>query len=83
MATIGRNNGVINKGTNMSGHDGTLTTTNQNLEVIKVDTESNYLLVKGNVPGPRKGFVVVKSAVKKRAARVAVDLIDYAAAKEE
>ena len=83
LATIGRNNGIINKGTNMAGHDGTLTTTNQNLVVIKVDTENNYLLVKGNVPGPRKGFVVVKSAAKKKAARVAVDLVDYAAAKEE
>ena len=41
LATIGRNNGIINKGTNMSGHDGTLTTTNQNLVVIKVDTEKD------------------------------------------
>ncbi|MDD2591544.1 MAG: 50S ribosomal protein L3 [Erysipelotrichaceae bacterium] len=83
LATIGRNNGVINKGTKMAGHDGSLTTTNQNLVVIKVDAESNYLLVKGNVPGPKRGFVVVKSAAKKRAAKEAVDLIDYAAAKEE
>ncbi|MEA5018299.1 MAG: 50S ribosomal protein L3 [Erysipelotrichaceae bacterium] len=83
LATIGRNNGIINKGTNMAGHDGSLTTTNQNLVVIKVDVENNYLLVKGNVPGPKKGLVVVKSAAKKKAARTAAELVDYAAAKEE
>lgn len=83
LATIGRNNGIINKGTNMAGHDGSLTTTNQNLVVIKVDVENNYLLVKGNVPGPKKGLVVVKSAAKKKAARTAAELVDYVAAKEE
>ena len=64
LATIGRNNGYINKNTAMPGHEGTYTTTNQNLEVIKVDVEGNYLLIKGNVPGPRKGLVVVKTTVK-------------------
>jgi large subunit ribosomal protein L3 len=34
------------------------------LEVVKVDTERNLLLVKGSVPGPKKSFVTVKSAVK-------------------
>ncbi|MPM53693.1 50S ribosomal protein L3 [bioreactor metagenome] len=83
LATIGRNNGIINKGTGMAGHEGFLTTTNQNLEVVKIDVEKNYMLIKGNVPGPRKGLVVVKSAAKKRAAKSAVELVDYAAAKEE
>ncbi|WP_010285045.1 50S ribosomal protein L3 [Bacillus timonensis] len=36
----------------------------QNLEIVKVDTERNLLLVKGNVPGARKSVVTVKSAVK-------------------
>jgi large subunit ribosomal protein L3 len=36
----------------------------QNLEIVKVDVERNLLLVKGNVPGPRKGLVQVKGAVK-------------------
>ncbi|MCC3358882.1 50S ribosomal protein L3 [Bacillus sp. REN16] len=36
----------------------------QNLEIVKVDTERNLLLVKGNVPGPRKSVITVKSAVK-------------------
>ena len=37
----------------------------KNLEVIKVDAEKNYMLVKGNVPGPKKGLVMVKTTTKK------------------
>jgi large subunit ribosomal protein L3 len=36
----------------------------QNLSIVKVDTERNLLLVKGNVPGSKKSLVVVKSGVK-------------------
>ena len=64
LATTGRNNGRIEKNTPMPGHMGVDTTTNQNLEVIKVDAEKNYMLVKGNVPGPKRGLVVVKTTVK-------------------
>ena len=64
LATIGRNNGLINKGRAMAGHEGSLSTTNQNLEVVLVDTDKNIMLVKGNVPGPKRGFVVIKSTVK-------------------
>lgn len=77
LATIGRNNGVINKGTAMAGQEGGFTTTNQNLEIIKIDTENNCLLVKGNVPGPRKGLVVVKTTVKPVKNVAASDLINY------
>jgi large subunit ribosomal protein L3 len=65
LATTGRNNGRIEKNTHMPGQDGGFTTTNQNLEVIKVDAEKNYMLVKGNVPGPKKGLVMVKTTTKK------------------
>ena len=65
LATTGRNNGRIEKNTPMPGHDGSLKTTNQNLEVIKVDAEKNYMLVKGNVPGPKRGLVMVKTTSKK------------------
>ncbi len=82
LATIGRNNGVINKGTAMAGQHGGFTTTNQNLEVIKVDVENNYILIKGNVPGPRRGLVTVKSAVKSAKKVQAVDLVNYNAAAE-
>lgn len=64
LATTGRNNGRIEKNTPMPGHLGVETTTNQNLEIIKVDAEANYMLIKGNVPGPKRGLVVVKTTVK-------------------
>ena len=43
---------------------GAETVTIQNLEIVKIDVENNLLLIKGNVPGPRKGLVVIKNAVK-------------------
>lgn len=64
LATTGRNNGRIEKNTPMPGHEGCYTTTNQNLEIIKVDAENNYMLIKGNVPGPKKAMVIVKTTVK-------------------
>lgn len=64
LATNGRNNGVVNKGTAMPGHEGVYTTTNQNLTVIKVDAEEGYILVKGNVPGPKRGLVMIHTTVK-------------------
>jgi large subunit ribosomal protein L3 len=38
----------------------------QNLEIVKVDAERNLLLIKGNVPGPKKALITVKSAVKSK-----------------
>ena len=52
------------KGKKLAGHMGTLTVTIQNLEIVAVDTENNVILISGNIPGPKKGFVVIKSAVK-------------------
>ena len=78
LATIGRNNGVINKGTAMAGQEGGFTTTNQNLEVIKVDIENGYMLIKGNVPGPRRGLVVIKTTVKGKKNVAAKELLSYA-----
>ena len=52
------------KGKKMPGHMGNETVTLQNLVVAAVDSERNLILVRGNVPGPKKGFVVIKSAVK-------------------
>lgn len=72
---------TIKKGGVMPGQHGGVSVTNQSLEIIKVDTESNYLLIKGNVPGPRRGFVVVKSTVKRVKSKDAVELVDNA--KEE
>ena len=81
LATTGRNNGRIEKNTPMPGHLGVDTTTNQNLTVIKVDAEEGYILVKGNVPGPRKGLVIIKTTVKPVKKVAVEELISYA--KEE
>jgi large subunit ribosomal protein L3 len=48
----------------MAGHMGNRRITIQNLEVVRVDKDDNLILVKGSVPGPRKGLVTLKSAVK-------------------
>jgi large subunit ribosomal protein L3 len=52
------------KGKKMPGHLGHERVTIQNLTVAKVDTERNLILVKGNVPGPKKGLVEIKTAIK-------------------
>jgi large subunit ribosomal protein L3 len=44
----------------MAGHMGNSRVTVRNLEVIDVDTEDNVLIVKGAVPGPNGGYVVVR-----------------------
>lgn len=55
----------VPKGKPLPGHMGAETVTVQNLQVVKVDTERNVILVKGAIPGPRNSFVTVKSAIKK------------------
>ena len=84
LDATGRKNGRNEKETAGAGQEGGYTTTTQNLEIIKVDVENNYMLIKGNVPGPKRGLVVVKSSVKGTAAVSAKDLISYSEeAKEE
>lgn len=56
--------GRVFKGKKMAGHMGSVRRTIQNLEVVRVDTERNLLLIKGSVPGARGGDVVVTPAVK-------------------
>ena len=51
--------------------------TNQNLTVIKVDAEEGYILIKGNVPGPRKGLVEIKTTVKPAKKAKVEELISY------
>ena len=52
------------KGKHMPGHMGHVQVTVQNLEIVRVDTENNLLLVKGAVPGPKKSLVTIKETVK-------------------
>ena len=56
--------GRVFKGKKMSGHLGNAKVTTQNLEVVRVDTERNLLLIKGAVPGPAGGDVVVRPSKK-------------------
>jgi large subunit ribosomal protein L3 len=55
----------VPKGKHLPGHMGVETVTLQNLQVMKVDTERNVLLVKGSIPGPKNSYVSIKSTVKK------------------
>ena len=52
------------KNKKMSGHWGNERVTVQNLTVVRVDKERNLLLVKGAIPGPKGGMVVVKTSCK-------------------
>lgn len=82
-ATTGLGTNKIDPGFTMPGHWGVERTTNQNLEVIKVDAEKNYILIKGNVPGPRKGLVMIQSAKCSKGDVEAKVLVDYSKNEEE
>ena len=56
--------GRVFKGKKMAGHMGDERVTTQNLEVIKIDSERNLLLIKGAVPGAKNGQVTVRPSVK-------------------
>ncbi len=52
------------KGRKMAGHYGHETVTIQNLTVAKVDAENNLIAIKGAIPGPKGGIVIIADAVK-------------------
>jgi large subunit ribosomal protein L3 len=54
------------KGTRMAGHMGHIRVTTLNLRVIKADPERNILLIRGAVPGPKGGLLMIRSAVRSR-----------------
>ena len=64
--SIGQNQtpGRVFKGKKMSGHMGAEKCTTQNLEVVRVDSERNLVLVKGAVPGSKSGIVIIRPAIK-------------------
>ena len=71
------------KGKKLPGHMGDIKVTIQNLEVIKVDLENNVILIKGNVPGPKKSLVMIKSGIKANGKTNAKeDLITYIVAED-
>jgi len=65
--SIGQNQtpGRVFKGKKMAGHMGAENVTIQNLKIAAIDTERSLVMVKGAVPGPKGGSVVIKAAVKK------------------
>ena len=56
--------GRVWKGHRMMGRMGNERVTVQNLEVVRVDADNNFLLIKGAVPGPKNGLVRVRTTVK-------------------
>lgn len=68
--SIGQNQtpGRVFKGKKMAGHMGAVRCTTQNLLIVKIDEDKDCLLIKGAVPGPEGGDVLIKPAVKTRAA---------------
>ncbi len=55
------------KGKKLAGHLGAERVTIQNLDIVKVDAENNLIAIKGAVPGPKGGIVVIRDSVKKEA----------------
>ena len=64
--SIGQNQtpGKVFKGRKMAGHLGNERVTVQNLDIVRVDAERNFLLIKGAVPGAINSDVIVKPAIK-------------------
>jgi len=50
----------VMKGKKMPGHSGAETVTVRNLEILKVDAERGLLVLRGSVPGPRKGILKIR-----------------------
>lgn len=65
------------KGKKLPGHMGHEQITIQNLMIVDVDVENNYILVSGNVPGPKNSCVFIKSAIKGDKNYSPVELISY------
>lgn len=55
----------VYKGKKLAGHLGVERVTVQNLDVVKVDAENNLIAIKGAIPGPKGGIVVIADTVKK------------------
>ncbi len=66
MATVGRTNNRIHPGKKMAGHHGHQQATILNLVVLSTDVGKNALVVRGGVPGPKKGLLTIRSAIKQQ-----------------
>ena len=70
------------KGKNLAGHMGCETVTIQNLEIIDINLEDNYILVSGNVPGAENSLVLIKSSVKNSKKGTPKELVKYETVEE-
>lgn len=57
--------GKVWKNKKMPGHMGVVTKTIQNLQVVELNEEQGYMLIKGSIPGSKNGFVKIAKALKK------------------
>ena len=57
--------GRVFKGKKMAGHMGAKQATKQNLKLIDIDEENNFLVIKGSIPGKKNSIVYIKDSVKK------------------
>ena len=64
FANQGRYNHGVMPGKHMSGHHGNKSVTLLNVQIVDVNEEKGYILIKGGVPGPRKAIVTIRTAVK-------------------
>jgi len=65
------------KGKKLPGHMGNETITIQNLQIVEVNAEENYILVSGNIPGPKNSLVLIKTAVKNNGKKKDMEIISY------
>lgn len=67
LGSTGQNQtpGRVFPGKKMAGQMGNVTTTQQNLQIVRVDEERNMILVKGSIPGSKGTDVIIRPAVKK------------------
>ncbi len=83
-ATVGLTNNRVHPGNKMPGRAGHLSSTILNLEVVSVDASKNVILIKGSIPGPKKGLVTIRSAVKEQKKELKPKvLVDYTPAVSE
>ena len=66
LGSTGQNQdpGRVFKGKKMAGHLGDVKRTTQNLEIVRIDSERNLLLIKGAIPASKGGSVIVKPSIK-------------------
>ncbi len=83
FANNGRCNNRVIPGKKMSGHMGNQSATVLNLRIVKVDAEKNYILIRGGVPGPKKGLIKIRSAIKTNAPAMTIKPLIDRSKKEE